>query len=155
MHANGEPRHIFDVQHRSYLCKSFETWYLLAVTWRLQAISSEIDERLFNELNSGVTTWMPAVRRKHGPERPGQGLGLQVRADPTVVQYTCSGCDLSFNSKRAYDGHRTSKYVSPMCRNGFLGGQRLSLTVTARDFRVSGRHSRERANDEGDTVVTY
>ena len=120
-------------------------------------------QRLFNELNHilfQVTTGnhnapgrRPGRRARLGSART--GLGLQVRADPTAVQCTCSGCDLSFNSKRAIDAHRTSKYVSPLCRKGFLGhgGQRLRLVVTARDFRVSGRHPRDRADDEGDYMM--
>ena len=80
---------------------------------------------------------MPAVRRKPALRGPASG----IRADPTTVQYTCIGCDLSFTSKKAFDGHRSSKFVPRACRKRFVRGQRLSLVVTSREFRVSGRNS--------------
>jgi len=82
---------------------------------------------------------MPAHRAKR---RSGQ-----YRADPLQSEsgyYTCSGCDLSFSSKKGFDVHRSHKFARPMCKRGFEEAQRLSVAVTSRDFRVSGRH-----NDSG------
>ena len=84
---------------------------------------------------------MPAVRGKPALRGPGQRLASGIRADPTTVQCTCIGCDLSFSSKKAFDGHRSSKFVPRACKKRFVRGQRLSLVVTSRDFRVSGRNS--------------
>jgi len=160
-----ESRH-FMIRCATMIVHTFASRFKLGIWWQLQGVTSTSNfirnrQRLFNELNHilfQVTTGnhnapgrRPGRRARLGSART--GLGLQVRADPTAVQCTCSGCDLSFNSKRAIDAHRTSKYVSPLCRKGFLGGQRLRLVVTARDFRVSGRHPRDRADDEGDYMM--
>ena len=84
---------------------------------------------------------MPAVRGKPALRGPGLASGIRADRDPSTVQYTCSGCDLTFGSKKAFDGHRSSKFVPRECKKRFVRGQRLSLAVTSRDFRVSGRNS--------------
>ena len=56
-----------------------------------------------------------------------------------ALMYTCSGCGISFDTKRGLDAHRSHRHASPMCRGGFDRAQRLSLAVTSRDFRVRGR----------------
>ena len=86
---------------------------------------------------------MPAHRAKR---RSGQFRAdpLQSESGPGIGYYTCSGCDLSFSSKKGFDVHRSHKFARPMCKRGFEEAQRLSVAVTSRDFRVSGRH-----NDSG------